>query len=416
MTDWNNYTDEELLQIEIARQRAAAQQYGANLPAYAMPEVGNAVNDYGQGYAYLGMEDQPESWKRATEAQNQIEDMLKLSGLYLEDILPGLPREVAEPEGERFVDYNMSQFANSPVYQTLDELMKRGQSFDQAVNNIAADEAFQEFLPKNEDDRPDREAFRASAQSYLTGRTKEDAINSEYDAEQAAYDRYVNGTDKYTEMFGGDENFNQIMSGLFRETGENPDLGMIGPQSAQTRSRPGSTPVSSRQDVGLGDILSQATPAAGARLVDRGVENLAGVLDRNIGDPIENFARRLGGGINPGEGPYDMSWNEPATTGRIGDLSLATARPDRATNQSRGRDWQGQDVSGQGSRSTPTAGRSSRQAPKVATVDAKKYNEALRKVMDEFKGNLSTRRGPSDQQRRNTMLLEAARQLRLGGQ
>lgn len=204
--------EEQALWEEFFRQ----QQQGIN---QGYMTVGNAVNDYGQGQYVLGLEDRPESFNRAIDMQNQIEDVLKLSGLKLSDIIPGLPEEVKAPEGERYVNYEAQLFAGNPAYEAVRQMMAEGVPFDKAVRDVAADKEFQPYLPTNEMNMPDPQGFRTSAQSYVTGKAEEEATNAAFDAQQQAYDLYVRGTDKLTEQFGGLEGLQSKVAGLRKREG-----------------------------------------------------------------------------------------------------------------------------------------------------------------------------------------------------
>lgn len=259
--------------------------------------VGNAVNDYGQGSYVLPMEDRPESFNRAIDMQNQIEDVLKLSGLRLEDVIPGLPQVVEKPTGERYVNYEAQLFAGNPAYEAVREMMAKGVPFDKAVRDVAADKEFQPYLPTNERNMPDPQGFRTSAQSYVTGKAEEDATNSVYDEQQAAYDLYVNGTDKLTEQFGGLEGLQSKLTGLRKKEGLPRGRGSKEEPARPTAYR-GSAP-KPREDAAYqrytagGKYGPEGTNAMFNEALDREINKLAVQLQKRRTKPLQQVRNEM---------------------------------------------------------------------------------------------------------------------------
>lgn len=162
--------------------------------AYLMQNdpMARATNDYGQGAGFLGLDSQPESWDRLGEKNDLYSDLFRTTQTYLKDYVPDLYPEAKDPG--IFQGYQSDQadlYRNNPAYAQLERAMAEGASFDEAVQLIAGNKEFTNFLPQGDDGRPSPSAFRQSAETYVSERSREGREFDQYDAEKQAYDDYV---------------------------------------------------------------------------------------------------------------------------------------------------------------------------------------------------------------------------------
>lgn len=154
-----------------------------------------ATNDYGQGAGFLQLDDQPESWDRVGEKNDVYGDLFRMTQTYLKDYIPDLNPEVEDPgQFEGYVSDKADLYRNNPAYAQLEAFMSEGASFDEAVqltSKLAADRPeIAAGLPQYEG-RPDTQAFRNSAETYVSERAREGREYDQHDAQRQAYDDFV---------------------------------------------------------------------------------------------------------------------------------------------------------------------------------------------------------------------------------
>jgi hypothetical protein len=164
------------------------------IQAYLMQTdpMARATNDYGQGAGFLGLDSQPESWDRVGEKNDLYADLFRTTRTYLPDYVEGLYPEVEDPGLYKgYKSDKADLYRNNPAYAQIESAMAEGASFDEAVRLVAGNKEFAQFLPQDDNGRPDAQSFRTSAEGYVSERSREGREFDAFDAEKLAYDDYV---------------------------------------------------------------------------------------------------------------------------------------------------------------------------------------------------------------------------------
>ncbi len=285
--------------------------------------LARATNDYGQGAGFLQLKDTPTSWDRAGDKVDLLTDFLKGTKTYLPDWIPDLNPEAEDPG--IFTGYRSDVadlYRNNPAYNEIDLAMSQdGASFEEALQAVAASPEFAVNLPKTERGGVDLSAFRNSAETYVSERAREGREYDVWDAERQAYEDYVNPRSQWSDM-GNDQ---LDPAALMRRTDYKDPMFGAGSKIAEgfqnVAARAMDTPVG-RGEMPLQqpERMRRVSPGSPSTWFD-GIDPAA-ALDRNIGDPIENFVSSLRfgkGQIGEGEEgakiPYPRIGRQQQATG-----------------------------------------------------------------------------------------------------
>lgn len=188
------------------------EEIAAFLEAYALQQRGSVnplaftANQYGQGPGFLGLEDKPDSWKRAGDKNEIMRDILGVTDIDFAELVPGLFPNIQAPKpGD--IDPVTQLYANDPAVQYIAQLVNdpvNPVSPTQAVNALRSlqetdPELFAELsgsIPMS--DRTDNYGNTSSSQDWdALAKTAEDYLAAGSNDQQALYDDYVRGRSVY---------------------------------------------------------------------------------------------------------------------------------------------------------------------------------------------------------------------------
>jgi hypothetical protein len=362
-----------------------------------------AANDWGQGADYLNSAKKPTAFSRQGDMHQLYRNMFGMTGIDMESLVPNMYPVVDKPEDRQpYQSDTLALYQGNPAYDSVRETVDSGVlSFEEAVKAAASDPELAKYLPTDMDGKLDLASFRQGAASYVSEGAKAGREQSAYNAEQAAYDDYVRmrtGEDFVPARKSRDELSARVMQGLVggrrledlpggrgRSAAARPGTSMGASQSLQALAQGGSNAVGNFFG-NIGDAISQ----------------VPGKVDQYIGDPVERFGARLGQGFNPGEGAWDMEWNNPAAGSRPG---ITQSRFDPAAAGPKGKTRPSKDGSKVSALGTQAANAAARQGEtdignrkrreratemdrrRLASYDAGRMQLALRSVQSKEQEN-----------------------------
>ena len=185
--------------------------------------------------AYGGEEPDP-AFKVSNAISDRFKDVTSLAEYgRASGMIPGLPAEVFAPDPRDAPEFDpmLDLFRQNPAYQMIDGLMQGvdgapPMSFDEAFQAVSADREQGRFLPMGVNNgvstgEVDTVRAREEAMSLYAGNVGEQRSADAFDAQTAAYDRFVNGASEVDERFGGESAFRDTVAGMMR--GPAPEAG-----------------------------------------------------------------------------------------------------------------------------------------------------------------------------------------------
>jgi hypothetical protein len=234
-----------------------------------------AFNDYGAGADYLDYAKKPTTFARQGDMHQIYRNMLGMTGLKLEDLVPGLYPVVEQPEARQpYQSDTVALYQNNPAYEAVKNLVDAGAPFEAALQSVTTEPELAKYVPVDNEGKLDLGGFRTSAGTYVTEGQKSARENAAYDAEQSAYQDYVGQRSSWSEAPGGNP------EDVFRKTAPTASKAPVRPVQLPAPAQ-ATGPLAPQKPGGVYSLVPTALGGPGfnpSRVAP-------GITDQGVGDP-----------------------------------------------------------------------------------------------------------------------------------